>query len=366
MIPPVLLNLTPLVVPGAALKPPVTGDFAALLQPAPLLAQPLTAAPLVDAEPLPEPALPEPELPEAEFMALPQPDPARQAQLAAPLPEPERLPTEPALPPVAQPATPLPLLSAQEPVADVLPETVSPLLASQQRPAPSVPEPLSARRLPEAEPPHPGPPRVTELSVAPPQPKAAETAPRPVPEPLVPAPAAAAPALTEPAPPADLPQPAPVTLPTAEAPMRSAEVPPVAAPQPAPAPRSSVTRNVFERLDELEHAEGRTRVLLRPQGLGILEIDVTRLADGRLQVALRAENPLVLQALQQDAGTLTEYLGARGFDMAGGGPDLGRYSRPAPPDTATGPADHSDPAQDAAPDAAPPARQGTGQLDIMT
>lgn len=102
---------------------------------------------------------------------------------------------------------------------------------------------------------------------------------------------------------------------------------PAAAPQTA-GTASPLLRNVMERLEQIEQSEGRTRLLLRPQGLGILEIEISRLTDGRLQMAIRAENPMILQSLQQEATALNDFLGARGFDMAGGGPDLGRYSRP--------------------------------------
>lgn len=132
-------------------------------------------------------------------------------------------------------------------------------------------------------------------------------------------------------------------------------------------PSSPLLRNVLDRLQELEQSEGRTRVLLRPQGLGILEIDVVRLADGRLQMSIRAENPLVLQSLEQDAGALSDFLGARGFDLAGGGPDLGKYSRPEEGENSEGQAGALvDPGADAPEAQIASKSTGSGLVDIIT
>ncbi|GHD99228.1 hypothetical protein GCM10008024_05770 [Allgaiera indica] len=47
-------------------------------------------------------------------------------------------------------------------------------------------------------------------------------------------------------------------------------------------------------------SEGVTRVALHPRGLGEIQIDMKRDGSGRLNVVLRAENPLVLAALRND------------------------------------------------------------------
>lgn len=102
--------------------------------------------------------------------------------------------------------------------------------------------------------------------------------------------------------------------------------------QPAPEARPTppLLRNVLDRLSEIEISEGKTRLLLRPQGLGVLEIDLARLLDGRLQLAIRAENPLLLEALKQEGGALAAFMSERGFDLSGGQPDLERYAPPMP------------------------------------
>lgn len=144
-----------------------------------------------------------------------------------------------------------------------------------------------------------------------------------------------------PAPPAPQPvpedaQPAGLT-PTKFEPLRQAADAPAPAPAPAPipappAPRQTppLLRNVLDRLSEVEIAEGKTRLLLRPKGMGVLEIDVARQIDGRLHLLIRAENPLLLDALRRESGAMSDFLGTRGFDLSGGEPELSRYTPPEP------------------------------------
>lgn len=372
MIPPVLLNPAPVTAPGLVAKSLPEGDFTALLQPAPLLitatvtpGQAEEGMPLTEELLLPEAEPVEPDL--SDLLPAPPaapsdaPLPAQSSLpifMGAPLSAVEELPPENLPGEMMSTVVPEPLTTppAAAPVMPQQSPTVSAALPEEAAPASGVAPAGPARHMPDA-----STPRLRQPQA--PLAEAALPASRPAADPV-----AAAPLQTEAAVQAEPAQPATLTQLPAETPLRSAEAPavPAAPVSPQAAPRSTLTRNVFERLDEMEHSEGRTRVLLRPQGLGILEIDVTRLADGRMQVSLRAENPLVLQALQQDASTLSDYLGARGFDMAGGGPDLGRYSRPAPADAGSASAEGAEPDEDTAADPATPARQGAGQLDIVT
>lgn len=95
------------------------------------------------------------------------------------------------------------------------------------------------------------------------------------------------------------------------------------------APTSPLVRNILDRMQELEVSEGKTRILLRPQGMGALEIDILRQADGRIHLAIRVENPMVLDALRNESGALSSFMGEKGFDLSNGGPDLSSYHRPA-------------------------------------
>ena len=132
----------------------------------------------------------------------------------------------------------------------------------------------------------------------------------------------------------DAPQPT-LDLPEGFAPLEAKRVEDLPAPDlpeveaPATKPVAPLVKNVLDRMAEVEISEGKTRILLRPQGLGILELDLTRRADGQLQLAIRVENPLILEALRQEGSALGSFMGERGFDLSGGGADLGRYSPPS-------------------------------------
>ena len=102
--------------------------------------------------------------------------------------------------------------------------------------------------------------------------------------------------------------------------------PPKAAPQRPELP--PLVRNVIERMEEVNLQEGNTRVLLKPQGLGLLEIDMSSAPDGRMNLTIRAENPMVLEALKQESGALSLFMGQKGFDLSGGEPQLDQYQRP--------------------------------------
>lgn len=94
------------------------------------------------------------------------------------------------------------------------------------------------------------------------------------------------------------------------------------------APASPLVRNILDRMQELEVSEGKTRILLRPQGMGALEIDILRQADGRIHLAIKVENPMVLDALRNESSALSSFMGEKGFDLSNGGPDLSSYRRP--------------------------------------
>lgn len=104
---------------------------------------------------------------------------------------------------------------------------------------------------------------------------------------------------------------------------------------------SPLVRNILDRMQDLEISEGKTRILLRPQGMGALEIDILRQADGRMHLAIRVENPLVLDALRNESGALSSFMGEKGFDLSNGGPDLSSY-RQMPQDEDAGSDDEAD------------------------
>lgn len=60
-----------------------------------------------------------------------------------------------------------------------------------------------------------------------------------------------------------------------------------------------------------------TRIELEPRGLGAVEIDLKRGDGGKMQVVVRAENPMVLAALRNDKETLANILSGSGFASSG-------------------------------------------------
>jgi len=132
-----------------------------------------------------------------------------------------------------------------------------------------------------------------------------------------------------------LPEPVPETLadlpPISEAspPDRGENNRPVS-PLPPRAEPSALQRNLLDRLSEVSLEEGRSRFLLRPRGLGTVEIDLTRLMDGRMQVVLRLENPMVLEGLRAEADQLGAWLEERGFDLGGEAPEFAAWEAAEP------------------------------------
>lgn len=62
---------------------------------------------------------------------------------------------------------------------------------------------------------------------------------------------------------------------------------------------------------------GRTRIELSPRGLGELEVDLRTDPSGRIRIVIRAENPMVLEALRADKDMLGDMLsgGRNGVDL---------------------------------------------------
>lgn len=72
-----------------------------------------------------------------------------------------------------------------------------------------------------------------------------------------------------------------------------------AAELPAP-PRSPLVQAAVDRLAPLPATVGETVVRLNPHGLGLIEVVINEGRNGALDVALRVQNPLVLEAMRQE------------------------------------------------------------------
>lgn len=168
---------------------------------------------------------------------------------------------------------------------------------------------------------------------------------------------------------------APQSAPTPDAP-RLAPPNPVPAPPPHPAapPEEQLRQHVTQQIRGLETADNKLRFALSPYGMGEIEIEVVRLENGRMQIAMTTESAAVLNVLRQDREQLLEALQSRGleadsadldfqtFDDRGRGTGGDRFAPLS--ERAEGGASPEDPAQDIAP--APRMTSGPGQLDILT
>ena len=106
-----------------------------------------------------------------------------------------------------------------------------------------------------------------------------------------------------------------------------------------PQPRSPLVQAAVERLTPLPAAAGETVLRLNPHGLGLIEVVIHDGRNGALDVALRVQNPLVLDAMRQERdavavvfsasqggaeGSLSMDLMQSGTRQGGGGEDARR------------------------------------------
>lgn len=76
-----------------------------------------------------------------------------------------------------------------------------------------------------------------------------------------------------------------------------------------------LTETVTAQIRTADISNGQTRIELHPRGLGSLEIHLKSAADGSLNIVMRAENPVVLDALRNDRGVLSDLLAESGVQM---------------------------------------------------
>lgn len=83
----------------------------------------------------------------------------------------------------------------------------------------------------------------------------------------------------------------------------------LAAPQ---RPASPLVRNVAAQLANLPLEDGYLKLQLKPQGMGLIEVELIRDMAGRQEIAIRVQNPMVLEALRAERGAMLELLAAHG------------------------------------------------------
>lgn len=155
----------------------------------------------------------------------------------------------------------------------------------------------------------------------------------------------------------------------AEAQQRAAPASEAAVRQEGARPPSELQQNLMGQIRKTSFSEGTTRIELTPRGLGGLEIELQPAEAGKLRVVIRAENPMVLQALRSDGDTLMSMLGGRGSGQNGAELDFQQSGRNAGGHTFGQTAGSS--AEEEEEVAAPVAERtgaiaGDGRLDIFT
>lgn len=115
-------------------------------------------------------------------------------------------------------------------------------------------------------------------------------------------------------------------LPAATAPGPARLVVPAMAPADAARPGdlgAQLGTRVGRMLEQAEITpDGVTRIALRPAGLGLIEMELSRDAQDRLHLAIRVQNPMVLAALRHDQVALDGILAAHAGPLQGPDPVL--------------------------------------------
>ncbi len=84
-----------------------------------------------------------------------------------------------------------------------------------------------------------------------------------------------------------------------------------------PPPRSPLVQAALDRIFPLPAIAGETVVRLNPHGLGIIEVVLQDGRNGALDVALRVQNPLVLEAMRQERDAVAQTFSAAQGAAAG-------------------------------------------------
>jgi hypothetical protein len=84
---------------------------------------------------------------------------------------------------------------------------------------------------------------------------------------------------------------------------------------PRSVPKSPIVHNVMAHIQSAKVEPGTITVRLRPDGLGIVELQITQDQDGTMEVSLRAKNPMVLDALRLERHAISDILTQQGVQL---------------------------------------------------
>ena len=82
-------------------------------------------------------------------------------------------------------------------------------------------------------------------------------------------------------------------------------------------PRSAIVPNVVERVAALPREVGETVIHLKPHGMGLIEVSIQQARDGGLDIVLRVQNPMVLEAMQAERQAVAQAIGGQGGAASG-------------------------------------------------
>lgn len=82
-------------------------------------------------------------------------------------------------------------------------------------------------------------------------------------------------------------------------------------------PRSAIVPNVVERVAALPREVGETVIHLKPHGMGLIEVSIQQARDGGLDIVLRIQNPMVLEAMQAERQAVAQAIGGQGSAASG-------------------------------------------------
>ncbi|MFG6082825.1 hypothetical protein ACEUZ9_004057 [Paracoccus litorisediminis] len=91
--------------------------------------------------------------------------------------------------------------------------------------------------------------------------------------------------------------------------------------------RSAMVANVAEQLQAARPEDGSITLRLKPHGMGMIEVEVAKNAQGMSEIILRVQNPMVLDALRAESQAMSDILGGQGglsFDLYQSGQERGQ------------------------------------------
>ncbi len=93
----------------------------------------------------------------------------------------------------------------------------------------------------------------------------------------------------------------------------------VSQPRDVTTPQSPIVQKVTEQISKIPTENGTTTIRLKPHGMGAVEITVEKASNGRIEVDLKVQNPLVLEAMRSERGAIAHLFSSQ---ANGGGGSL--------------------------------------------